>query len=78
MRFQKKLLVLPVVVAMLLTGCGGGAEKGKTSGSAFDFSTASGNASKELVVSVGDEADVEVYRPITYFIACLTPPAEMP
>ena len=64
MRFQKKLLVLPVVVAMLLTGCGGGAEKGKTSGSAFDFSTASGNASKELVVSVGDEADVEVLNQI--------------
>lgn len=64
MRFQKKLLVLPVVVAMLLTGCGGGAEKGQTSGSAFDFSTASGNASKELVVSVGDEADVEVLNQI--------------
>lgn len=64
MRFQIKLLVLPVVVAMLLTGCGGGAEKGKTSGSAFDFSTASGNASKELVVSVGDEADVEVLNQI--------------
>lgn len=64
MRFQKKLLVLPVVVAMLLTGCGGGAEKGKTSGSTFDFSTASGNASKELVVSVGDEADVEVLNQI--------------
>lgn len=64
MRFQKKLLILPVVVAMLLTGCGGGAEKGQTSGSAFDFSTASGNASKELVVSVGDEADVEVLNQI--------------
>lgn len=65
MRFQKKLLVLPVVVAMLLTGCGGSAGKSAASGDALDFTTASGDAGNDLVVSVGTEEDKEVLEQIT-------------
>ena len=65
MRLQKKWLALPVMAAMLLTGCGGGAGRGAASGDALDFTTASGDAGNDLVVSVGTEEDKEVLKQIT-------------
>ena len=65
MRLQKKWLALPVMAAMLLTGCGGGAGRGAASGDALDFTTASGDGGNDLVVSVGTEEDKEVLKQIT-------------
>ena len=65
MRLQKKWLALPVMAAMLLTGCGGGTGRGAASGDALDFTTASGDAGNDLVVSVGTEEDKEVLKQIT-------------
>lgn len=62
-RISKKLLVLPVVAAMLLTGCGGGGGKNQKN-ETLDFTTASGDADKNLVVSVGDKADIDVLKQI--------------
>ena len=66
MRFRKNFLIVPVIAAMLLTGCAGGgmpkAKGGQTA--APDFSTASGDASKDLTVSVGTEDDVAVLKTI--------------
>ncbi|MQN02359.1 MAG: extracellular solute-binding protein [Lachnospiraceae bacterium] len=64
MKFRKNLLVLPVIAAMLLTGCGAGKGKNSASANALDFSTASGDAGKDLVVSVGTEDDKEVLSQI--------------
>lgn len=65
MRFHKKLLIIPVIASMILTGCAGGgriAKGGKAA--APDFSTASGDATKDLVVSVGSEDDEPVLQTI--------------
>ena len=64
MKISKTIFAVPVIAAMLLTGCGGSAGNGQASGDALNFSTASGDASNELVVSIGDEADTEVLNQI--------------
>ncbi|MGN0240866.1 MAG: extracellular solute-binding protein [Candidatus Weimeria sp.] len=64
MKINKMLIALPVMAAMLFTGCGSSAARQQASGNAFDFSTASGDADNTLVVSVGDEADKDVMNQI--------------
>lgn len=64
MKISKTIFAVPVIAAMLLTGCGGSAGNGQASGDALNFSTASGDASNKLVVSIGDEADTEVLNQI--------------
>ena len=66
MRIRKAIFAWPVIAAMLLTGCGGSAGNGQGSGSgdALDFSTASGDAGQDMIVSVGNEADKDVLNQI--------------
>jgi arabinogalactan oligomer/maltooligosaccharide transport system substrate-binding protein len=66
MRFRTNFLIVPVIAAMLLTGCAGrGTPKARGGQTAApDFSTASGDASKDLTVSVGAEDDVAVLKTI--------------
>lgn len=65
MSFHKRLLALPLIGAMLLTGCGGQVkDKSSQTGQTLDFSTASGDAGSDLTVSVGSEDDIDVVNEI--------------
>ncbi len=65
MSINRSIAVIPLIAALMLCGCTGGDPAKKSSESHVSFSTASGDATKEMTISVGTEDDIPVLNQIT-------------